>query len=47
MIYLALYQGHRNGHWYAPRVALARLSDWLIRQIQPLRNRHCQSKWRI
>ena len=42
MIYLALYKGHRNGHWYAPRVALARLSDWLIRQVTHGKYSHCE-----
>ena len=32
-VYLALYKGRRDGAWYRPGVAAARLSDWISRSL--------------
>ena len=41
-IYLALYKGHRDGAWYRPGVAAARLSDWIIRTLTGSPYSHCE-----
>lgn len=41
-IYLALYKGRRDGAWYKPSVAAARLSDWIIRTLTGSPYSHCE-----
>ena len=41
-IYLALYKGRRDGAWYQPKVAAARLSDWIIRTLTRSPYSHCE-----
>ena len=41
-VYLALYKGHRDGAWYQPNVAAARLGDWLIRTFTRSPYSHCE-----
>ena len=41
-VYLALYKGHRDGAWYQPKVAAARLSDWIIRTLTRSPYSHCE-----
>ena len=41
-VYLALYKGRRNGAWYQPKVAAARLSDWIIRTLTRSPYSHCE-----
>ena len=41
-VYLALYKGRRNGAWYQPKVAAARLSDWIIRTLTGSPYSHCE-----
>lgn len=41
-IYLALYKGRRDGAWYQPNVAAARLGDWLIRTFTRSPYSHCE-----
>jgi len=41
-IYLALYKGRRDGAWYRPGVAAARLSDWIIRTLTGSPYSHCE-----
>ena len=41
-IYLALYKGRRDGAWYQPSVAAARLSDWIIRTLTGSPYSHCE-----
>ena len=41
-IYLALYKGRRDGAWYRPGVAAARLSDWIIRTLTGSQYSHCE-----
>ena len=41
-IYLALYKGRRDGAWYKPSVAAARLSDWIIRTLTNSPYSHCE-----
>ena len=41
-IYLALYKGRRDGAWYQPKVAAARLSDWIIRTLTGSPYSHCE-----
>ena len=41
-IYLALYKGRRDGAWYQPKVAAARLSDWIIRTLTNSPYSHCE-----
>ena len=42
VIYLALYKGRRDGAWYQPKVAAARLSDWIIRTLTGSPYSHCE-----
>ena len=41
-VYLALYRGRRDGAWYRPGVAAARLSDWIIRTLTGSPYSHCE-----
>lgn len=41
-VYLALYKGRRDGAWYRPGVAAARLSDWIIRTLTGSPYSHCE-----
>ena len=41
-IYLALYKGRRDGAWYKPSIAAARLSDWTIRTFTQSIYSHCE-----
>ena len=41
-VYLALYKGRRDGVWYQPKVAAARLSDWIIRTLTRSPYSHCE-----
>lgn len=41
-VYLALYKGRRDGAWYKPNVAIARLSDWIIRTLTGSPYSHCE-----
>lgn len=41
-VYLALYKGRRDGAWYQPKVAAARLSDWIIRTLTGSIYSHCE-----
>lgn len=41
-VYLALYKGRRDGAWYRPGVATARLSDWIIRILTGSPYSHCE-----
>lgn len=41
-VYLALYKGRRDGAWYQPSVAAARLSDWIIRTLTGSPYSHCE-----
>ena len=41
-VYLALYKGRRDGAWYRPCVAAARLSDWIIRTLTGSPYSHCE-----
>ena len=41
-VYLALYKGRRDGAWYQPKVAAARLSDWIIRTLTRSPYSHCE-----
>lgn len=41
-VYLALYKGHRDGAWYRPGVAAARVSDWIIRSLTGSPYSHCE-----
>lgn len=41
-IYLALYKGRRDGAWYKPSVATARVSDWIIRTLTGSPYSHCE-----
>ena len=41
-IYLALYKGRRDGAWYRPGVAAARVSDWIIRTLTGSPYSHCE-----
>lgn len=41
-VYLALYKGRRDGAWYKPSVAAARLSDWIIRTLTGSPYSHCE-----
>ena len=41
-VYLALYKGRRDGAWYRPGVAAARLSDWIIRTLTGSQYSHCE-----
>ena len=41
-IYLALYKGRRDGAWYKPSIAAARLSDWAIRTLTRSIYSHCE-----
>lgn len=41
-VYLALYKGRRDGAWYQPNVAAARLSDWIIRALTGSPYSHCE-----
>ena len=41
-IYLALYKGRRDGAWYQPDIAAARLSDWIIRTLTLSQYSHCE-----
>ena len=41
-VYLALYKGRRDGAWYRPCVAAARLSDWIIRTLTGSQYSHCE-----
>ena len=41
-VYLALYKGRRDGAWYQPNVAIARLSDWIIRTLTGSPYSHCE-----
>lgn len=41
-VYLALYKGRRDGAWYQPNVAAARLGDWLIRTFTRSPYSHCE-----
>ena len=41
-VYLALYKGRRDGAWYRPGVAIARLSDWIIRTLTGSPYSHCE-----
>ena len=42
VIYLALYKGRRDGAWYQPDIAAARLSDWIIRLFTRSPYSHCE-----
>ena len=42
VIYLALYKGRRDGAWYKPSIAAARLSDWTIRTFTQSIYSHCE-----
>lgn len=46
-IYLALYRGRRDGSWYHPKVAAARLCDWLIRTLTKSLYSHCELAVRL
>lgn len=41
-VYLALYKGRRDGAWYRPGVAAARVSDWIIRTLTGSPYSHCE-----
>ena len=41
-VYLALYKGRRDGAWYKPSVATARVSDWIIRKLTGSPYSHCE-----
>ena len=41
-VYLALYKGRRDGAWYRPSIAAARLSDWIIRTLTRSPYSHCE-----
>ena len=41
-VYLALYKGRRDGAWYKPSVATARVSDWVIRKLTGSPYSHCE-----
>ena len=41
-VYLAIYKGRRDGAWYRPGVAAARLSDWIIRTLTGSPYSHCE-----
>ncbi|WP_311419675.1 hypothetical protein [Kingella denitrificans] len=41
-VYLALYKGRRDGAWYKPSVATARVSDWIIRTLTGSPYSHCE-----
>ena len=41
-VYLALYKGRRDGAWYRPGVAAARVSDWIIRKLTGSAYSHCE-----
>ena len=41
-VYLALYKGRRDGAWYRPSVAAARVSDWIIRTLTGSPYSHCE-----
>ena len=41
-VYLALYKGRRDGAWYQPQVAAARLSAWIIRTLTRSPYSHCE-----
>lgn len=41
-VYLALYKGRRDGAWYRPGVAAARVSDWIIRTLTGSVYSHCE-----
>ena len=42
VIYLALYKGRRDGAWYRPDIAAARLSDRIIRALTRSTYSHCE-----
>lgn len=42
VIYLALYKGRRDGAWYRPGIAAARLSDRIIRALTRSIYSHCE-----
>ena len=42
VIYLTLYKGRRDGAWYQPDIAAARLSDWIIRTLTRSPYSHCE-----
>lgn len=42
VIYLALYKGRRDGAWYRPGIAAARLSDQIIRALTRSTYSHCE-----
>ena len=42
VIYLAMYKGRRDGAWYQPDIAAARLSDWIIRTLTRSPYSHCE-----
>ena len=41
-VYLAIYGGRRDGAWYRPGVAAARVSDWIIRTLTGRPYSHCE-----
>lgn len=42
VIFLALYKGRRDGAWYRPGIAAARLSDLIIRALTRSTYSHCE-----